>query len=388
MRKGEKLVYVPMAADTIHPGHLNILQEAEKLGRVMVGLFTDEAIASYKKIPLMDYEKRKAVIESIKGVDCVVKQETRDYEPNLRKYKPDYMVHGTDWREGPLAEVRKKAIRVMEEWGGKVVEPEYTQGISSSQLHKQMNERGRNSQEKREYMKRLLSVRDFVTAAGVFGAQMAEAAEKSVVKSEDGVNRKIDILWLDIEGLARWKGMESAACLESANYVEILLEISINTQLPIIVPITSSALEPGNREKKLFQKLEQAGASAIALIGIQDEMLRTAISCYKEWRNDQNLTIWTEVRERSGEEIGYELMKYAEVGVDGLLYEYSGSIPFSSVPKVKGLPVLVSKKEGGALESEKLIDLGVRGLLIKNKIAQRMEHCAGVAIEQLLTDIY
>lgn len=126
MRK--KLVYVPMSADIVHPGHINIIQISAELGDVMVGLFTDEAIASYKKEPFMKYEDRKKVIENIKGVTHVVPQITKDYEENLRKYKPDYMVHGTDWRQGPLAGVREKAIQIIAEWGGEIVEPEYTRG--------------------------------------------------------------------------------------------------------------------------------------------------------------------------------------------------------------------------------------------------------------------
>lgn len=84
----------------------------------------------------MSYEQRKTVVEQIKGVDLVVEQKTKDYEENLRKFKPDYMVHGTDWREGPLAAVRQKAFDIMAEWGGTIVEPEYTQGVSSTELKK------------------------------------------------------------------------------------------------------------------------------------------------------------------------------------------------------------------------------------------------------------
>ena len=129
-----KLVYVPMSADIIHPGHINILKTAAKLGRVMVGLFSDEAIRTYKPEPYMTYEQRKVVVENIKGVTYVVRQETKDYSDNLERFHPDIMVHGTDWRKGPLARVRAKAIKLMSTWGGKVVEPEYTQGVSSSQL--------------------------------------------------------------------------------------------------------------------------------------------------------------------------------------------------------------------------------------------------------------
>ena len=137
----EKLVYGPMAVDILHPGHINIIKVSSQYGRVMVGLFTDEAIASYKRVPYMPYEQRKIVIENIKGVDEVVPQLTRDYEENLRKYKPDYMVHGTDWREGPLADVRAKAIKILAEWGGEIIEPEYTQGVSSTMIQKLIKER-------------------------------------------------------------------------------------------------------------------------------------------------------------------------------------------------------------------------------------------------------
>lgn len=137
----KKLVYVPMAVDILHPGHINILKIAAGYGEVMVGLFTDEAIASYKRVPYMNYEQRKIVVENIKGVSCVVPQASRDYEENLRKYKPAYMVHGTDWREGPLADVRQKAISILAEWGGEIVEPEYTQGVSSSLIQKMIRER-------------------------------------------------------------------------------------------------------------------------------------------------------------------------------------------------------------------------------------------------------
>lgn len=140
MEKEKILVYVPMAVDIVHPGHINIIKRAQALGEVMVGLFTDEAIASYKNPPYMDYETRKIVVENIKGVSCVVPQITRDYEENLRKYKPRYMVHGTDWREGPLADVRQKAISILAEWGGEIVEPEYTPNISSSMIKKKIKE--------------------------------------------------------------------------------------------------------------------------------------------------------------------------------------------------------------------------------------------------------
>lgn len=95
-----KKVYVGMSADIIHTGHLNIIKEAQKLGRVIVGVLTDEAIASYKRLPYLNYEQRSEIVMSIKGVDEVIPQTTLDYVPNLELLKPDFVVHGDDWKEG------------------------------------------------------------------------------------------------------------------------------------------------------------------------------------------------------------------------------------------------------------------------------------------------
>jgi cytidyltransferase-like protein len=130
-----KTVYVGMSADIIHPGHLNVIDVARKLGDVTIGLLTDSAIASYKRLPFMSFEQRKIVAENIKGVSRVVAQESLDYVPNLRKYRPDYVVHGNDWQVGAQREIRQAVIETLSEWGGELVEPVYTPGISSTALN-------------------------------------------------------------------------------------------------------------------------------------------------------------------------------------------------------------------------------------------------------------
>lgn len=131
----KKQVYVGMSADLVHPGHMNILKVAAEQGEVTVGLLTDAAIASYKRLPFMTYEQRKAVIENIKGVHRVIPQETLNYRPNLERLRPDIVVHGDDWKEGIQAKTRQEVIDTLSQWGGKLVEPSYTAGISSTQIH-------------------------------------------------------------------------------------------------------------------------------------------------------------------------------------------------------------------------------------------------------------
>ena len=120
--KKEKIVYLPMAVDLIHIGHITIINEAKNFGRVVVGLLTDKAIARYKRVPLASYDQRKKVIESIVGVSEVVKQDDDDYVSIIRKIKPDYFIHGDDWKTGIQKEKRDRVIQTMKEWGGVVID--------------------------------------------------------------------------------------------------------------------------------------------------------------------------------------------------------------------------------------------------------------------------
>ena len=128
----KKKVYVGFAADIIHPGHLNIIKTASKLGEITVGVLTDSAIASYKRLPYLSYDQRKIIVENIKNVKKVIPQKTLDYTFNLKKEKPDFVVHGDDWIEGTQKHTRQKVIDTISEWGGKVIDVPYTKGISSS----------------------------------------------------------------------------------------------------------------------------------------------------------------------------------------------------------------------------------------------------------------
>ena len=129
-----KIVYVGLTADILHKGHLNILKTAKKYGRVIVGLLTDEAITTYKPFPILSFEERKIVLQNLKYVSEVIPQNTLDYSKNLNKIKPDYVVHGSDWKSGVQKNIRKKVVKVLKKWNGKLIEPTYTKGISSSEI--------------------------------------------------------------------------------------------------------------------------------------------------------------------------------------------------------------------------------------------------------------
>ncbi len=129
-----------MSADLIHDGHINLIKSASEYGDVVVGLLTDEAIASYKRLPALTYDQRKIVVSSIKWVSSVIPQYTLDYTENLKKIKPEIVVHGDDWKTGVQKKTRDQVLDTLKSWGGKLIEIPYTEGVSSTKLHSYLKE--------------------------------------------------------------------------------------------------------------------------------------------------------------------------------------------------------------------------------------------------------
>ena len=158
----KKKVYVGFAADILHKGHINILKTAKSYGEVTVGLLTDAAISQYKKLPHLTYSQREIVLKNIKFVDQLIPQQTLDYSQNLKKLKPDFVVHGDDWKSGVQKKTREKVIKVLKKWGGKLIEPKYTKNISSSSIKKKIYETGVASSTRLSKLKRLINSKKIV----------------------------------------------------------------------------------------------------------------------------------------------------------------------------------------------------------------------------------
>ena len=180
-----------MCADLIHHGHLNIIKEAKKYGEVVVGLLTDSAIASYKRLPVLSYEERKTVVENIVGVNEVIPQITLDYIPNIEKLKPDYVVHGDDWKSGVQSQVRLKVIDKLKEWGGKVIDVPYTKGVSSTKLHEHLKEIGTTPDIRLKMLKRLIESKPIVRILEAHNGLTGLIVEKTKVGNDE-----FDGMWL------------------------------------------------------------------------------------------------------------------------------------------------------------------------------------------------
>lgn len=257
-----KKVYVGMSADLFHYGHLNIINEAKKLGYLIVGVLTDEAIASYKRLPHVPYQQRKVIVENIRGVDEVVPQESLDYVPNLRKIKPDYVVHGDDWKTGVQKETRRRVIDALNEWGGKLVEPTYTDGISSTQLIKAVTEKGTTPSKRQKTLRRLLDVKPVVRILEAHNGITGLIVEKTKISTNLGI-REFDGIWLSSLTVSTSKGKPDTEVVDFSSRFQTIDEILEVTTKPIIVDGDTG----GDIEHFRFRvrTLERMGVSAIII---------------------------------------------------------------------------------------------------------------------------
>ena len=255
-------VYVAMSADILHPGHINVLRVARELGEVTIGLLTDAAIASYKRLPYMSYEQRLGVISELSGVARVVPQETLDYVPNLRKLRPDYVVHGTDWRTGVQAATRQRVIETLAEWGGQLVEPEYTPGISSTQLTTAVSEIGTTPEIRLQRFRRLLAAKPLVRVLEAHNGLTGLIAEQTTVE-QNGRMEEFDAVWVSSLTDSTAKGRPDIEYVDLTSRLRTIEEILEVTTKPMILDGDTGGIS----EHFVFQvrTLERLGVSAVII---------------------------------------------------------------------------------------------------------------------------
>ena len=260
--KENKIVYVAMSADLIHVGHLNIINIAAKYGKVTIGLLTDRAIASYKRVPIMEYNHRHTIISSIKNVDKVVPQETHDYVTNLKKIKPDFVVHGDDWKNGIQKKIRARVLKTIQSWGGKLIEPKYTQGISSSKLINLKNEIGTTPDIRRKSLKRLLNSKEVVRFLDIHNGLSGLIVENTKVLIRKKVE-EFDGMWGSSLTNSTAKGKPDIEAVDLTERLQLLNEVMEVTTKPIIYDGDTG----GKSEHFVFtvKTLERLGVSAVII---------------------------------------------------------------------------------------------------------------------------
>ena len=281
MTEPHKTVYVGMSADLIHPGHINIIDIARAYGEVTVGLLTDEAIASYKRLPSLSFEHRKKIVENLKGVSHVVAQETLDYVSNLEQLKPDYVVHGDDWRSGPQKETRDRVIKTLGLWGGELIEPKYTEGLSSTALNKAVQEIGTTPGARLGRLRRLIAAKPIVRVMEAHNGLSGLIVEHSSYE-HGGQVTEFDAIWLSSLTDSTAKGRPDIEYVDRTSRAQTINEILDVTTKPIIYDADTGGLT--EHFTKTVCSLERVGVSAVI---IEDKQGLKQNSLYGTERNQE-----------------------------------------------------------------------------------------------------
>lgn len=269
----EKKVYLGMIGDIMHPGLINIINEGAKYGDVIIGLFTDKAIATHRRLPYMTYEQRKNVIENIKGVSAIVPQDEWSYVPNLLKIRPDFIIHGDDWKEGSEAELRQQVFETMAEIGGKVIEIPYTKGINSSSLDKEIKAIGTTPDVRLKSLRRLIAAKPIVRIMEAHDGLSGLIIENTEVRK--GLKTEVfDGMWSSSLTDSTSKGKPDIEAVDLTTRLQNLTNILECTTKPIIYDGDTG----GKTEHFVFtvRTLERNGISAVIIedkIGLKKNSL-------------------------------------------------------------------------------------------------------------------
>ena len=267
-----KTIYVPLAVDILHSAHINILKKAKKYGKVIVGLLTDSAISEYKKFPLIDYKERYNTLKGIKFVDQIVEQKNWDYSENIRKYKPNYFIHGDDWKTGIQKNQRKKVIQALKKINGKLIEVPFSKNISSSEIKDKIIKLS-SPNNRVSKLKRLMSAKKIVKILESHNALTGLIIENLKINKKNRLE-EFDGMWSSSLTDSATKGKPDNSSLDFSSRISSLHEMLDVTSKPLVFDADNG----GQLEHLSFlvRSLERAGTSAIIIedkIGLKKNSL-------------------------------------------------------------------------------------------------------------------
>lgn len=390
--KKNKTVYIALEADIIHPGNLNIIEHASNLGEVIVGLFTDECIGKHKRVPLLNFEQRKKIVSNIKNVKDVIAQETLDYEKNLRLLKPDYVIHGDDWKIGPQKKIRNKVIEILKEWNGELIEVPYTKSISTSEIVAEMNRIGTTPEKRKGALKKLIELKPIVKLLEVHNGLTGLIVENLEIERGNNFDH-FDGMWLSSLTTSASKGKPDTELVDFSARFQSIEEIIEVTTKPIIVDgDTGGSLQHFPYRVKTLERLgvsaviieDKIGDKRNSLFGTdvyqqQDTIQNFSekVSAGKKACLDKSFMIIARIESfilKNGLNDAIERTEaYLDAGADGIMIhskEKNGQEIRSYCEYYKskdfGVPLVVVPSAFPQILEEELIDLGVSIVIYAN----------------------
>lgn len=257
-----KTVYTCFCTDVIHEGHLNIIDQAHKYGKVVVGALSDDALIRYNKFPTISLENRVKLYESLDGVDKVVVQDSVMYDDVIRELQPDYVIHGDNWKEGPEASIRENVINLLKEYGGELIEVAYTYNPHVKKVDRQLKEKLSMPEYRRKRLKQLIEIRPIVKAMEVHDGLTGLIVEKTVVES-NGELDQFDAMWISSLCDSTAKGKPDIELVDMTSRFRTIDDVTEVTTKPIIFDGDTGGLT--EHFVYTVRTLEKMGVSAIII---------------------------------------------------------------------------------------------------------------------------
>ena len=391
-----KTVYMLFATDVIHEGHINVVKEAKKYGKVIGGVLCDAAMIRFNRFPTVSFDERVRMVKDIPEVDEVIVQNETLYENTLRKIKPDYVIHGDNWCEGPEKAIRDNAIRVMNELGGEVIEVPYTRNENVKKIDDRIKDKLSMPEFRRKRLKQLIEMTPIVKTIEAHSGLTGLIAEKTIVEN-NGELDQFDAMWVSSLCDSTAKGKPDIELVDMSSRLRTIDDIMEVTTKPIILDGDTGGLT----EHFVYnvRTLERMGVSAViiedktglkknSLFGTEVVQTQDSIENFcakisagkKVLRSDDFMIIArieSLILEQGMDDALNRAFAYVEAGADGIMIHSRKKSPdeileFCDKFRAKDVktPIVVVPTSFNSITEEELAEHGVNIVIYANQLTR------------------
>ncbi len=391
-----KKIYTCFCTDVIHEGHLNILKKAKEYGEVIVGVLADEAMVRYNRFPTISLEERIEIVKNTGLADRVIVQNTIMYDEVIATEKPDYVIHGDNWKEGPENAIRQNVLKNLAEYGGELIEAPYTYNREVKKIDDRIKEKLAMPEFRRRRLKQLIAMRPIVKTLEVHSGLTGLIAEKTVVEHHGELDQ-FDAMWISSLCDSTAKGKPDIELVDMSSRIRTIDDVMDVTTKPIILDGDTGGLI----EHFVYnvRTLERMGVSAViiedktglkknSLFGTEVEQTQDSIEnfCAKicagkeALRTDEFMIIArieSLILERGMEDALTRAKAYVEAGADGIMIHSRKKTPDEIVEFCRQFretdqetPIVVVPTSFSSITEEELVKAGVNIVIYANQLTR------------------
>ena len=405
-----KTVYTCFSTDVIHEGHLNIIREALKYGRVVVGCLSDKASIRYNRFPTVPEKERLELYKTIKNIDSVIIQNDMLYDDVIEYLHPDYVIHGDNWKEGAESAIRSHVETLLSSYGGKIIDIPYTFNEEVKKLDLQLKEKLSMPEYRRKRLRQLLEMTPVVKAMEAHSGLTGLIVEKTVIEGDNGRLDQFDAMWISSLCDSTAKGKPDIELVDMTSRFRTIEDITEVTTKPIIFDGDTGGLT--EHFVYTVRSLERLGVSAViiedktglkknSLFGTEVEQTQDSIENFsakiaagKKAQLTDDFMIIARIEslilERGMEDALERAMAFVSAGADGIMIHSRKKDPAEIIEfcdkfrkENQSTPIVVVPSSFNSVTEAELAEHGVNIVIYANQLTRS----AFPAMQQTAIDI-